>query len=216
MKLRLNITAKLTLVFVLFAALLLVGVGVLAYTSGRTALEAAITSDLLSTAIEKEAALNAWVEDRQSGISALAHSPDLLENVAAFVATPNQTTHNRVVHELQTWAGRGQQYLALLVIDAETGQVIAATDPLEEGKFKENCPYFINGKNGPYVQNIYYSLVLQGPAMTTAAPLHSAEGRLLGVLAGRLNLAELNAIINRRTGLHQTDDTYLANTSIVL
>ncbi len=213
MKLRLSITAKLTLVFVLFAALLLVGVGALAYTSGRTALETAITSDLLSTAIEKEAALNAWVEDQQLDIIALTHSPDLVENVAAFVATPNQTRHDRVVHALQTWAGPGQQYLALLVIDAETGQVIAATDPLEEGKFKENRPYFINGKNGPYVQNIYYSLVLQGPAMTAAAPLRSAEGRLLGVLAGRLNLEELNAIINRRTGLHQTDAAFLANTS---
>ena len=35
----------------------------------------------------------------------------------------------------------------------------------------------------------------------------------MGVLAGRLNLDEMNSIINRRTGLHQTDDAYLVNNS---
>jgi len=213
MRLRLSITVKLTLVFVMFAALLLVGVGSLAYNSGRAALEAATISDLLSVAIEKEAALNVWVENRQSDIIRLTHLPDLLEDVVAFVARPDQITHDRLVRTLQTWTGSRQQYLALLVIDAETGRVIAATDPDEEGKFKENRPYFIHGKNGPYVQNVYYSLVLQGPAMTAAAPLYSAEGRLVGVLAGRLNLMEMNQIINRRTGLHQTDDAFLVNTS---
>jgi HAMP domain-containing protein len=212
-KLHLNITTKLTLVFVLFATLLLVGVGALAYSSGRAALEAAITSDLLSTAIEKEAALNAWFENRPVDLTGLTRSPDLLEHAAAFGARPDQVAHDRLVRTLRTWAGPERQYLALLLIDAETGQVVAATDPSEEGKFEEDRPYFVNGKEGPYVQNVYYSLPLQGPAMTAAAPLHSAEGRLLGVLAGRLNLAGMNTITNRRTGLHQSDDAFLVNTS---
>src|SRR3990172_8702346 len=100
-----------------------------------------------------------------------------------------------------------------MIIDPQAGQVIAATNPGEEGKFKEDRPFFINGKIGPYVQNLYYSVALQGPAMTAAAPLRTPDGRLLGVLAGRLDLAEMNAIINRRTGLRQTDDAYLVNTS---
>ncbi|HEX9922509.1 MAG TPA: PAS domain S-box protein, partial [Anaerolineae bacterium] len=220
MKPHLSITAKLTSLFVLFAALLLAGVGFLAYNSGRAALEAATISDLLSAAIEKEAALNAWVQDRELDIAALTRSPDLLEDVTTLAAAPGsaeaQAARDRLVAELQTWTGPGQQYRTLLVIEAETGQVVAATNPVEEGKFKENRPYFINGKNAPSVQDIYYSLVLQAPAMTAAAPLRTREGRLLGVLAGRLNLEELNAIINRRTGLHQTDDAYLVNTSNLL
>ncbi|MCL4294638.1 MAG: PAS domain S-box protein [Anaerolineae bacterium] len=218
MKLPLTITTKLTLFFVLFAALLLVGVGALAYLNGRAALEAATTADLLSTAIEKEAALNAWVEDRQADLAALSHSPELNEDVAALVAAAPtsataQAARDHLVRGLQTWVGPGQQYLTLLVMAAGTGQVIAATDPGEEGKFKEDRPYFINGQNGPYVQNLYYSIAGQELAMTAAAPLRSADGRVLAVLAGRLNLAEMNDIINRRTGLHQTDDTLLVNTS---
>jgi PAS domain S-box-containing protein len=218
MKLRLKITPKLTLVFVLFAALLLMGVGGLVYTSGRATLEAATISDLQSTALEKEAALNTWIRDQQMGLVALTNSVNLGEAVAALVAAPPnsaeaQAAHNRVMRELQPWAGPGRQYVELLVIGVKTGRVMAATDPGEEGKFKENRPYFIHGQNGPYVQHVYYSLALQSPTMTAAAPLRSADGHVVGVLAGELDLEAMNVIVNRRTGLHQTDDALLVNTS---
>jgi len=225
MKLPLSITSKLTLLFVLFGAVLLVGVGILAYNRGRAALEAAIISELLSKALEKEAALNDWVEDRQLDITALANSHNLREDTAAFVAASGaasneaRAAHERLVRALWSWAGPGQQYLTLMVIEPEAGRVIAATDPQEEGKFKENHPFFIEGRRAPYVQNVYYSLTLQGPAMTVAAPLRSPQGQLLGVLAGRLNLAEMDAIINRRTGpagLYRTDEAFLVNTSSLL
>src|SRR5688572_18119248 len=184
MKFRPGITAKLTLFFVFFAAILLAGVGLLAYTSGRSALESAAGSELLSTALEKEAALNNWVEDKRLNIAVLASSPDLQTHVSAFMANPNQTTHDHLVQSLQTWAGPEQQYLNLAVIEAQTGQIVAATNPNEEGKFREDRPFFIEGKKGPYIQNLYYSLSLQRPAMVAAAPLHATDGRLLGVLAG--------------------------------
>ena len=97
------------------------------------------------------------------------------------------------------------------MIEPEHGQVIASTDPGEEGKYREDRAYFTAGKAGPAVQNPQYTV--QGLAMYVAAPLRSADGRLLGVLAGRVNLAEMNAIIARRTGLRQTADVYLVNTS---
>jgi len=36
---------------------------------------------------------------------------------------------------------------------------------------------------------------------------------VIAVLAGPLNMDEMNAIIQRRSGLHQTDDAFLVNTS---
>ncbi len=71
----------------------------------------------------------------------------------------------------------------------------------------------MKGKTGPYVQNLYYSISLQSIAMTASSPLKTRQGELVGVLAGRLDLGEMNEIINRRTGLHQTDDAYLVNSS---
>jgi hypothetical protein len=48
-KLQLRLTPKLALVYVLFAAVLLLFVGVMAYYSGRSSLEAATASEMLST-----------------------------------------------------------------------------------------------------------------------------------------------------------------------
>ena len=215
---KLGITPKLTLVFVLFAGAVLVGLSIPAYNNGRAALLAATVSELLTNSLEKQAALNAWVADRQHSIGDIANQVHLRENVKALIAaapgSPDaERAHADLVPELGNWAGEGHRFLSLEVIDAATGRVIVATEASDEGKFREAQPYFINGLQSAYVQNPYYDLSRGRPSMTAAAPILSADGRLLAVLAGPLNLDEMNTIIHRRSGLHQTDDTFLVNTS---
>jgi signal transduction histidine kinase len=225
MPLRFGLTPKVTLVFALFAVVLVAGVGVLAYTSGRTALEAAAVAALHSTAMEKQAAFEEWIDKRRMDLAMLASSPHVLDSLAAFavarVDTPPgrpytaaaQAAHDRLVAELRPWIDQQRDYLVLLVMEPNTGKVIAATDARDEGKFKENRPYFMHGKQGPYVQNPYYSLKFQAPALVVSAPLRAADGRLLGVLAGWPDLDDVQAILSRRPGWRQTDDAYLVNAS---
>ena len=205
----------------LFAAALLAFVGVLAYDSGRSGLEAATISALSATAIEKEAALDEWIHERQSDLAVLAASPRILEDVTALAhASPDspeaRAAHDHLVLELSPSSDPTQGFLAVFVIDPETGQVIAATDSSLEGTFKEDRPYFISGRNGPYVQNPYYSLPLQKPVMTLSLPLQPGAGPLLAVLAGYLDLNQLNPIITRRSGLQQSDDAFLVNSENLL
>ncbi len=161
MKPHLGITPKLTLVFVLFAAVLLAAVGLLAYRSGRAALEAATISELLATTSEKQAALESWVEERQAAIATVASVPGIANSVTAYIAAsaavqPNaapsaalQAAHDQLLHELQARVGAGRRYLALLVLEPTTGAVIAATDPREEGSIQADQPFFLNGKARP-------------------------------------------------------------------
>jgi len=211
--LKLGVTPKLGLIFALFAAALLAGVGALVYNSGRRALEAATIAELQAKALEKEAALNAWVEERREDVTALAASPGLLHDVAALYNPEQAAAHRRLAAELRPHVAADGAYLEFFILEPETGEVMVSTNPAQEGKFKETLPYFLNGRRAPYIQNVYYSIAMQGPAMTAAAPLRSTEGRLLGVLAARLNLDQVNAIIRRRTGLHQSDDAFLVNTA---
>ncbi len=214
---RLRLTPKLILSHVLFATVLLVVVSLLAYNSGRAALQAATVSDLFSIATEKEAALNNWIAERQSDIIEITTLPDMLTNLAAlFDASPGAATldaHRHILTRLQAWTDKTDAFLALSIIESQEGKVIVATDADEEGKFREDRPEFINGKKGLYVQNPYYSLQLLGPTMSVSGPFRAGDGRLLGVLVGRLNLEKMTAIITRRTALRQTDDAFLANTS---
>jgi PAS domain S-box-containing protein len=213
-----GITSKLTLIFVLFAGAVLVGFSIPAYNNGRSALEAATVSELLTTALEKQAALNTWVADRQHSIGDIANQAHLRENTAALLtAAPGSSdagrAHAELVLDLGNWAGEGHRFLSMELIDAATGGVIAATDASEEGKFREIQPFFIQGLQAAYVQNPFYDIERQRPGMNAAAPVLSPEGRVIAVLAGLLNMDEMNAIIQRRSGLHRTDDAFLVNTS---
>jgi PAS domain S-box-containing protein len=210
-----NLSTRLALVFLSFISLLLLGVGVMAYTSGRGGLQAATLTELESTSLEKRAALDTWIADRKGDITALANSPAVLEDLAAMLASgPDSTAeHARLVRQLAVRAGLGQPFQAFLILSPETGEVLAATNSAEEGKFREYQPYFIQGKSAPFVSTVYYSIELQAPAITASAPLRTEAGKLLGVLAGRLDLQALSAIIQRRSGLRQTDDAFLVNTS---
>jgi PAS domain S-box-containing protein len=214
MKFHSGITPQLTLAFVLFAVLILSGVGFFVYTSGQATLQEVTTAGLLSTALEKQAALNGWVGDRESELVQLARSPGFLAIVSAYVgAVPTGAARGPLADELRNWAGPGLPYLELALLDPGTGQVQISSTPAEEGTFQADQPYFINGKTGPFVQNPSYSDSQLTLAMTISAPLKAGDGRLLGVLAGRLNLVEMAAIITRRTGGYQTDDAYLVNPS---
>ncbi len=221
-----DIAHRLTLLLVLLAIVLPAAVGAFFAHNSYLTLRAAVVSELLATAIEKQAALDIWINERQADLAALAAAPHVRDDLASRSAAPaspdgaaasaglGQAVHDHLIADLQGWTGPNRAFLALAVIEPEHGQVIASTDPGEEGKYREDRAYFISGKAGPTVQNPQYTA--QGWAMFVAAPLRSADGRLLGVLAGRVNLAEMNAIIARHTGLRQTADAYLVNTSNLL
>lgn len=218
MKMHLGITTKLTIIFVLFAFLILVSASFFAYKLGGSALKSATTSELLSSAIEKQAALNDWVSDLEVGIIAISNSPPIIRDTAIMSDNPAgsieaKLAHDDIVRNLLPSVGLQQKYLELLIIEPDNGQVIVSTNPQEENTFKEEMPYFINGKTRSYIQNLYFSPALYRLAMTISAPILSKDGKLLGVLAGRLDLAAMNVVIARRTGLHKTDDAFLVNTS---
>ncbi len=214
MKLRLSLAPRIALVFVLFAALLLTGVGLLSYENGRAALQASATSELLSAALEKETQINDWVDERLADLTALAGSPAVREDVARLVGAPaapaGRAAHDRLVANLRPSIER-IQYLELFVLDPTTGKVLVSTSAGEEGKSKKGDPYFEKGKLDSYVKNPYFSATLKAPAMAISTPVRSAAGRLLGVLVARLDLKALDAIVVQRTGLRRSDDAYLIN-----
>lgn len=212
-----KLTPRFTLVFILYATALLVGVGLLAYYSGQDALRSAAVSELQATALEKEAALTQWVAEKRTDIVAFSEDPSTVaEAVTLTSGSPTSADYQKArkdfVADVKPRLVSGE-FLEVSLLHPTTGEVLASTNPKEEGKFREDEAFFKNGKTGPYVQSLYYSIALQTSLMTVSAPLRTAEGQLAGVLAARLDLEGMNAIINRRTGLHETDDAYLVNTS---
>ncbi|MBI3914597.1 MAG: HAMP domain-containing protein [Chloroflexi bacterium] len=218
MNFSLRITPKLTLVFLGFGAAILVALSGRSFSSAQSSLHAATVAELYSTAIEKQGAFNAWVDDRLHVPVSLAEAPSFRARAAQLISgnlpdAERKTVRDLVMDGLRGFTGRDGNFLDMLIIDARDGKVIAAVNPAEEGRFKEYQPYFVNGKQSPYVQNLYYSIPLQAATMTAAVPIRAPEGNVVGVLAARLRVEELDEIISRRTGLRQTDDAFLVTTN---
>lgn len=215
---RLALAPKLTLIFVAFAILVLTAFGVPAYYLGREALLEATTADLLSIAIEKQSALDTWIAERVRDIVHLAGTAQIVDGLdeltGATVPGPRgDAARAEISRILGPHVGANGAFEKLRLIEPRAGRIVVSTDALEVDSFREDRPYFTQGRTGVFVQNPYYSLAHAEPVMAIAAPLLDGEGRLVGVIAGQPRLAEVNAIIARRSGQRDTDDAYLVNTS---
>lgn len=210
MRLHLNLTTKLLLVFVLFAALTLLGAGVLFYTTGRESLQRSTTAALLATALEKQAALHAWTEEQRRRITNLANNEELRDALLDWHASKSRADE-QLSSLLRLQSELHSPFLGLLLLDPQTGRVIATTDQGDVGASEHDRPYFINGRRNPFFQSPYYSEQLRAPATAVAAPVRLTNGEVLGVLVARLTLDEMSQIINRRSGINQSDEAYLVN-----
>ena len=220
MQLRFGITHKLTLVFVLFAAILLGSTEWLAYDRGKAALEDSVIAELETSALEKQAALEDWLGDRARNLIDLS---DLTQDLAqigrldplAVVPGSGQTMHDEVAAELRAGLRANQDYDAVFILDPTDGNVLISTDPADEGQSQGDTAYFRRGRIGPYVGSAG-NPDEKSPALFAAVPLRVAGGRLAGVLAGRLKTGEMHEMVRRRAGLHATDDAFLADAAGLL
>jgi PAS domain S-box-containing protein len=213
----LRLTSRIVLFFMLLAAALLATVGVLSYLSASKSLKDAAISEMLAAAIEKEAALDTWIEERLAHLGQIANQADVVEKAANLLAaapTSEQARSARAILRQEFGApltSHRSGFTELFVMEPEGGKVVASTSPAEEGKVKLGHPYFDHAKTQLFLQAPYHSADMAAPGMTAATPLRATDGRVVAVLAVRMDLAALNTIAQRRTGLRQTDDSFLFN-----
>ena len=216
---RSGLMLRISVAFAGFACLLLVGVGVLSYYSGRSALESAAVSELLFAATGKEFHINEWRSNLVSDVETLAASPVLQSTTARLVSNAHNAqalreAHDQLASELlpHTEAKRGR-HLTLAIADARTGKLIASTDPLLEGKSFIKDFYLSTVRTKSFVQSPFIPEFWNRPSIAVSTPIRAADNSVPGVLIAWTDLGELNKIVQRRNGDHQTDDAYLVNSN---
>ncbi len=211
----LSLTLKLILVFGGAVALILLIFGTIAYQIGYSSLVSTVEFGLISTAVEKEIAFNTWIGERQHSLEIIAAQPRFGTALQTFLAQrqsrTGQAAHDQIVAEFHPWITSDEGFDSLVLLDAESGEILASNDPELEGKFREDRNYFREGLRGPYVQNPFYALTIQAPVMFVSMPIRNDTGSAIGVLAGQLNIDHLNTIVNTYNSLYQSLDVYLVN-----
>ena len=108
---------------------------------GRRMLEEAAIAELESIAGEKQAAMNAWLDEKRGNIKTLADDPAMVEETfvlktASLDYRLASLTRNRLVREFQLRVSEGE-FLSVMLLDSESGKVMVSTDPQEENSPKD-------------------------------------------------------------------------------
>jgi hypothetical protein len=132
---KLRLTSRIVLFFVLLAAVLLAAVGLLSYRSGRDNLKNAAISEMLATALEKDAEMNGWTDERLANLERFTRHPNVVEMVASLIASAPASVEARSAlrRELQSLiSGPHGDFLEVFVLEPGGGKVVVSTQPSAE------------------------------------------------------------------------------------
>ena len=210
-----SLKVKLLTYFLLLAIVPLCGIGYLAYDLGRRAIIEGVESHLESVAILKEQQLNYWVEHLEHIITILSLNEQLQKYAADLTKLPVNrpeytAAHDAIVTEFSKIESLGH-FSPIFLINITSGAIVASSNVDWEGKFRNEENYFIKGKEHLYLSDVFHSLLTDQPVAVISIPLKDRSGNLTAVLAADINLETLSSIMQERSGLGRTGETYLIN-----
>ncbi|NLX09128.1 MAG: GAF domain-containing protein, partial [Chloroflexi bacterium] len=89
------------------------------------------------------------------------------------------------------------------------GRVLASSDAAKIGEVVAYQPYFKPALEAPHIQPPFYELGSDELTMVVTVPVYGPGNTLLGILAARVDTAELANIMQIRTGLGDLGETFL-------
>ncbi len=211
-----SLTGRLVAHFLILSLVIVVLAGVLAFLRARTALEQSVIDRISVFATLEEDQLRRWVATQREEVIFIAALPEVRSLAARSLNDPETSAgaliararlRDLLISTVHIHSGLEETML----LSRLGGKIVVATRAEREGEYRVRASFFTEGLQGTFVQSVYPSPVELKPSLTISTPLRSPEGELLGVLAAHLNLDELDRIIQGRTGLGASAETYLVD-----
>jgi len=92
------------------------------------------------------------------------------------------------------------------------GLIVSASNPAMLNRVVTLQPYFQPSLAEDYIQSPYYDVSTGKLTMMMTTPITSITGKVIGIMAARLNIAHLHDVTAERSGLGETVETYLVST----
>ena len=202
-------------------------ISVSTYFSARETLKQSLYDRLSVAATLKEEELNQWFEYHRNDILLLARLPEIQSQTELLLSgeTPQdadgETTETSNPEGKQAARNQLATYLRNIImfkpdlaevsILTDGGLVLFSTNQQLENttqSLERNTTYFADGSDNitpiPYI-----SPTTGTTAITLATPILDADKNRIGVLLVTLDLQDVDALIQERTGLGETGTTYL-------
>ena len=207
---RFNFATRLGLILCGVTALAVAAMGTAAYLDGRSTILGALTAELYARAIEKQSNVDTWAEGLLAEIGNLAASPGLVKLADALQREPgNPEPRLDLQRELTERTSSDEDLAALALVDTRSGALLAGS-PDSHRLGPVHGEVIANGKAGPWIGDVGPIDQQAGERTIVAAvPVQASGGT--AVLAALIRADFLVKIAHRRSGLRQTDDSYLLN-----
>ncbi|MEJ2747507.1 MAG: adenylate/guanylate cyclase domain-containing protein, partial [Anaerolineae bacterium] len=148
-------------------------VAYITYIRARSALTQSLFEQLTAVASLKENNLLRWTDTQRRDVLLIAQlleteTPALqllaLDAQKTPVDAPSyQAAYSEVTNFLQIVHGDKTPFAEILILSGTGGKIIASTQKSHEGQYRVLDSYFVQGKTGPFVQQVYPSPVTGKP-----------------------------------------------------
>jgi diguanylate cyclase (GGDEF)-like protein len=157
----------------------------ISYTQNRKALEEKISQELLSASAQTAREMDVWLKERLYDLRVFASSYEVSENLVSGAA--GSKTQGRLSDYLNSVRERFSDYEELVVLDPHGRMVASSASEPRPFRLPDNWKSELSATNA-VVGEAFWDQPLGMGTLLVAVPVQRADGRLLGVLAARLNL----------------------------
>ena len=192
------------------------------YMAGKFYLGNAIYAHLSTTAQSRARHIETYLEGHKNKVEMLA-SDRLIRNYLKAIIDNSSNSTERTEHpvesasveeataELKGFVKAEDDFFEIFVLNPQ-GEIIISTDESNIGLDRSADAYFLGGREGTYIKDVYRSETTKKKLFVVSAPVLDDETKeLLGVVVARSGLACLERIVTDRTGLGRTGEIYLVN-----
>jgi HAMP domain-containing protein len=191
----------------------LIIVAILLYTQAQADVTEQVTRQLTALSTLKEFQIDEWAAHRVADLHNLATSPDILERSQQVMWTGEAEAARAALRErLERFARNNSDYKALLMVNAENGEVIEASETGQPmlGEFLQSEAFFEEARFTPRLFPPRYDARMNPEAVSiiAAAPVIDPRQGTLAILVGIIRDAPLLNIIAPSPGLGATGRAY--------
>lgn len=213
-----TIASRLLLGFIAIALLPAIIISSVSVISSLSHSRKQIVNQLESVATLKEAEIGTWLDCLSRFIPTLTAGPGAEAKLNILLTQEQESANikNDLRERFRLMIEHSLLFEEILLLDSN-GKVILSTERVREGHILKNQTFFRQGLTGRYFQPPIYSPTFRRMIVIAAIPVMDKEGQSVGVIAGQASISTLNEIMNERTGLGESGETYLvgANYAII-
>ncbi len=229
---RIKIKQRLVLLFIVCTVVPLSAIGLFAYNRAAKALSTQSFAQLDALRAVKSGQMESYFGERLGDLAVLSENPIVTEALPVYAAAFKEGVNSSAYRAAQEKYGtllasyeKTYGYYDLFLIDEE-GNVVYTVEHeddfgtnLAQGQYRTTglADIFNNGLRGTAMTDVEkYAPSNDAPAAFLGGPVNGPTGRLIGVVALQIALDQVNGVMQERTGLGESGETYLVGEDMLL